>query len=292
VTDGRHVFVYYKSGDLACLDFSGRIVWQKNLQQEYGEDTLWWDLGTSPVLTKDAVVVACMQSGPSYVAAFNKQSGGEVWKVDRTFDVPQENDNSYTTPVVVESDGRELVVAAGADHVTAHHAATGEEVWQAGGLNPEGDAMQRSIASPVATSDAVIVSYGRGSILASFSFDGSLNWLKQGKWSDVPTPAFSDGGIYICGDRGDVSRIDPSSGEIDWSTNVGRGREVFSSSPVVAGGFVYVTREDGTTFVVDSREHHEVVAANELGEPIFATPVFVDGRILIRTAAHLWCIGE
>ena len=63
VTDGRGVFVYFKSGDLACVDFSGKIVWQTNLQDKYGEDTLWWDLGTSPVLTKAHCVVAVMQTG-------------------------------------------------------------------------------------------------------------------------------------------------------------------------------------------------------------------------------------
>ena len=59
-TDGEHVFVYFKSGDFACLDFDGKVVWKKNLQEKYGEDTLWWDLGTSPMLTKNHVVIACM----------------------------------------------------------------------------------------------------------------------------------------------------------------------------------------------------------------------------------------
>ena len=69
-TDGEHVFVYYKSGMLACLDMEGNVVWKKNLQELYGEDTLWWDLGTSPVLTKKLVVIACMQTGGSYLAGF------------------------------------------------------------------------------------------------------------------------------------------------------------------------------------------------------------------------------
>ena len=78
-TDGKHVYVYFKSGDLACLDFAGKIVWQHNLQELFGEDTLWWDLGTSPVLTRDNVVVAVMHSGPSYLVAFDKASGKQAW---------------------------------------------------------------------------------------------------------------------------------------------------------------------------------------------------------------------
>ena len=63
VTDGDHVWVYFKSGELACLSLTdGAIVWRTNLQEQFGEDTLWWDLGTSPVLTQKAVVVAVMQT--------------------------------------------------------------------------------------------------------------------------------------------------------------------------------------------------------------------------------------
>jgi hypothetical protein len=62
VTNGKLVYVYYKSGDLACFDLEGNRVWHHNLQQMYGPDTLWWDLGTSPVLTDKHVVVAVMQS--------------------------------------------------------------------------------------------------------------------------------------------------------------------------------------------------------------------------------------
>jgi outer membrane protein assembly factor BamB len=69
-TDGEHLVVYYKSGLLACLDLAGNVTWQKNLQDEYGRDTLWWDLSTSPVLVGDRVVIAVMQEGGSYLAAF------------------------------------------------------------------------------------------------------------------------------------------------------------------------------------------------------------------------------
>ena len=75
ITDGQHVYVYFKSGDLACLDLQGEIIWRTNLQKEFAEDTLWWDLGTSPVLTEDHLVVAVIQSGPSYLVAFDKNTG-------------------------------------------------------------------------------------------------------------------------------------------------------------------------------------------------------------------------
>ena len=159
VTDGEHVFVYFKSGDLACLDFDGKIVWRQNLQQLYGEDTLWWDLGTSPVLTKNAVVVAVMQTGPSYLAAFDKSTGQVSWKEDRNVDAPSEAAQSYSTPLVLQEGSREILVVLGADHVTGARRATGKELWRVGGLNPTGQKFFRSIASPVAADGIVVAPY-------------------------------------------------------------------------------------------------------------------------------------
>ena len=114
VTDGEHVFTYFKSGDLACVDFKGKIVWQTNLQAKYGEDTLWWDLGTSPVLTKAHCVVTVMQTGPSYLAAFEKATGKVAWKEDRNLGAPEEAAQSYSTPVVLNDKGKETLVVLGA----------------------------------------------------------------------------------------------------------------------------------------------------------------------------------
>lgn len=77
-TDGKFVFAYFKSGDFGCFTVEGEQKWHHNLQDKFGEDTLWWDLGTSPVLTRNAVVIACMHSGPSYVAAFAKEDRKSV----------------------------------------------------------------------------------------------------------------------------------------------------------------------------------------------------------------------
>ena len=65
----------YKSGELACLSLTDGAVVEDNLQEQFGEDTLWWDLGTSPVLTQKAVVVAVTQTGSSYLVAFDRLTG-------------------------------------------------------------------------------------------------------------------------------------------------------------------------------------------------------------------------
>jgi outer membrane protein assembly factor BamB len=296
-TDGSHWFVYFKSGDLACLDLAGKILWQHNLQEMYGEDTLWWDVGTSPVLTKNAVVAAVIQSGPSYLVAFDKKSGEVSWKHDRMLNAPSEAAQSYTTPVVLERDGKETLIVLGADHVTAHDATNGDELWRVGGLNPRGEMYFRSIASPVVADEIVIAPYARGRTLTGIRLGGSgdvtgshVLWTKP-LGADVPTPAVLDGKVYNCSDRGDVSCIDSKTGETLWTGLVERHRTQYSSSPIIAGGHIYVTREDGKTFVLALGDKFSVVSANTLdNEQTVATPVFVDGMILLRSAEHLYCL--
>jgi outer membrane protein assembly factor BamB len=295
VTDGQHVYAYFKSGDLACVDFAGKVVWQKNIQDEYGEDTLWWDLGTSPVLTENAVVVAVLHSGPSYIVAFDKASGSELWKQDRTFQVNVENDHSYTTPLVHDTDRGQVLFVVGADHVTAHDAKTGEEIWRAGGLNPDNADNLRSVASPVVAKDVVVVPYNRGDTLTAFRIDsGDEAWkIENPSGVDVPTPAAENGRVYLVSERGVVFCVDAASGEQVWSKTLPRGTTVFRASPVVTADRIYCLREDGTTFVLSKPrqdEEPELLATNELGENVIASPVFVDGQVLIRTYENLYCI--
>ena len=301
VTDGEQVFAYFKSGDLACVDLAGKLIWQVNLQAKYGEDTLWHDLGTSPVLTKQHCIVAVMQTGPSYLVAFDKASGQVAWKQDRIVDAPEESAQSYATPVVLNENGHETLVVLGADHVTAHDAADGHELWRVGGLNPnpQSEKRLRSIASAVVADGIVLAPYQRGKELTAIKLGGRgdvtkshIAWKKTGFGTDVPTPAVTNGKAYVLGDRGLVTCLEIASGKELWSGMTEKNRGAYSSSPILADGKVYVTREDGKTFVLAQGDEFKVLAENELdGTQTVATPVFTDGKILIRTDTHLYCIG-
>ena len=136
--DGDLIFAYFRSGDLACVNSDGKIQWQVNLQEKFGEDSLWWDLGSSPTLTKDAVVVAVMQTGPSYLVALDKQTGKQLWKTDRMLDAPQEAAQSYSTPLLVSVNDEEAIAVMGADHLTLHRAADGKATWRARRIQSKG----------------------------------------------------------------------------------------------------------------------------------------------------------
>ncbi|HEY8503737.1 MAG TPA: PQQ-binding-like beta-propeller repeat protein [Gemmataceae bacterium] len=305
VTDGEHVFVYYKSGNLAGLDLSGKVLWKTNLQKRYGRSTLYWDVGTSPVLTERDVVIAVMHEGGSYVAAFEKKTGELSWKVDRNYKTPREGDHSYATPVVVNHNGREVILVWGAEHVTAHDAADGKLLWECGEFNPKQIRNQPSVASPVVAGDVAVIPYGRtgrgGTVeLTGVRLGGEGNvtkthqvWKRSGVGAFVPSPAVAGGRVFSLSDEGEVVCLDAKSGGTIWKGAFPRsGGAKFYASPVVADGKLYAVREDGIAFVASADKDFKLLAENEMGERVIASPVPVRDRLLIRGEKHLYCIGK
>lgn len=305
VTDATLTYAYFRSGDLGCVDNQGNVRWQKNLQDSYGEDTLWWDLGTSPLLTETAVIIAVMQSGPSYLAAFDKLTGKLLWKTDRVLDAPEEAAHSYSSPLLVTIGDKRVIAVLGADHLTLHSETDGKELARLGGFNPTAQRYFRSIASPVVHGDVIACPYARGSTITGVSLSALLArkgkdailWFRDDIGADVPTPAALDGKFYICGDKGVVTAIDAQSGKNVWQVELPRSRHAFSSSPLIAGDHVYLTREDAITFVIGpiSSAEPKLVATNEINDAALDTVASlapIDGDLLLRTRESLYRLSD
>jgi outer membrane protein assembly factor BamB len=304
VTDGEHVVAYYKSGTLACVDVNGQEKWKLNLQDKYGKDTLWWDLGTSPILAGGQAVVAVMQEGPSYLIAVDLKSGEVAWKQDRQYETERESDQAYTTPQVVQVDGKDVIVTWGADHLTGHDAATGKLLWESGGFNPDNRGMWRVIASATIDDRIAVVPYGRGEHLAGVRIGGEGDatksnrvWDKEGAGigADVTTPVVANGKVYLLSDgrrnSGRITCRDLKTGEELWSAELPRRRDTYYSSPVLAGDKLYCAHQRGTVFVGRVKDDgFELLAENEMGETIIATPVPIRGGLLIRGEEHLFWV--
>ena len=301
VTDGENLVAYFKSGTLACLSSSGQIQWQINLQEKYGPDTLWWDLGTSPVVADGKVVVAVMQEGDSYLVAIDVNNGKVAWKRERMFECAKESDQAYTTPVIRKLDGRNVIVTWGADHLTGHDLATGKPIWECGGFNPDNQGMWRVIASAATDDEVAIVPYGRGEFVAGINLRDSQGdvtathrlWEKAGFGSDVPTPLIQDDLVVLLTDKGKVFGLDKNTGNERWQTSLPRARAKYYSSPILAGDLLYCAREDGAVMVCRlKKDGLELLAENDLGEKILATPVLLRDQLLIRGEQHLYLFGK
>lgn len=297
-TDGEGIYVYFKSGNLAGLDFNGNVKWKTNLQKRFGKDTLYWDIGTSPVLTRNHVIVAVMHDREGFLAAFDKQTGELAWKADRHFTTPREGDHSYATPIVREHNGREQIVVWGAEHLTIHEAGDGKEIWRCGGFNPDRKNNWVIVGSHVIHDNTAFVSYGRGSRMAAVRLDGKGDvtasqkiWDREGAGSFVPSLAVYQGKVFVIGDKGAVHCVDPKTGKDFWKAQLPEHRSKYYASPTLADGKLYATREDGIIFVASVDKRFELLSENNMGERVIASPVPVGNRLLLRGEMHLFCVG-
>ncbi len=295
VTDGKHLVVYYKSGTVACLDLAGNVAWQVNLQQKYGEDKLWWDLASSPILAADNAVIQVMNDGQCYLVALDLATGSVAWKQDRTYETAEESDQGYCTPSVYLRGGKEIIVASGSDHVTGHDARTGEKLWECGGMNPNNEHAWRVIASLVVAHDTAIVPYGRGSRLLKLQLDGSGDvtkskplWNIDVEAGDVPTPVVTGDRVLLLSDKGLVTCLDFATGQPLWSADLPKSRHRYYASPVLAGDTLYCSREDGVVSSCEINGGLTVVAENNLDEQLIATPIPIRGQLLVRGSEHLF----
>jgi outer membrane protein assembly factor BamB len=300
ITDGERLFVYFKSGTVAALDFNGRILWKTNLRETYGDISMFWDLGSSPVLANGNVVIAVMHEGESYLLALEQTTGKVAWKVDRNYDCGRESAQSYTTPLVITEGNQTTIVVWGADHLTGHDAATGGLIWSYTGFNPERASAWRTIASPVISQGVALVPYGRGRFLAGMKTDatGTMTqedflWEKSGIGTDVATPVARGNSVYIVSFNGRVWCLDILTGEELWQSELPKVKGVFYSSPVLAGNKLYICNDEGAFYVCEiSPTGIQVLNQTQFEDNIVATPVLVRDKILLRGTKNLYCIGE
>jgi outer membrane protein assembly factor BamB len=303
-TDGKSVFVYFKSGTFAALDLDGTIRWQTNLVQAFGPDTLYWDHGISPVLSEKYAVMVRMHHGESWLAAFDKSTGELRWKVPRNYATPVEGDHGYSTPLLLHRNGKEELLVWGGQHVTLHDVSNGKKLWSFGdAFNPELKPNWPTVASIVVAGDIAVVPFGRADRgqprlhgikigdRSGPSADKARIWERDDTGTFVPTPALYKGRLYIVRDRGEVECIEPMTGKSIWSDALPKASSSFYSSPVVACGKLYAAREDGVVFVANVDGKFEMLAENNMGERVIASPVPVANRLFIRGEQHLFCIA-
>jgi len=300
ITDGERLFVYFKSTTVAALDFNGKILWKTNLQESYGDITYFWDLGTSPVLVDDKVVIAVMHEGKSFLLALEQTTGKVAWKVDRNYICGRESAQSYTTPLVITEGNHTTIVVWGADHLTGHDAATGELTWSYSGFNPEQRSAWRTIASPVISQGVAVVPYGRGRYMAGMKINDRGNmtekdflWEKIGIGTDVATPVASNSKVYIVSYNGKILCLDILTGKEIWQTDLPGGKGVYYSSPTLAKNMLYICSDEGAFYVCEvSPTGIQIINQTKFEDNFVATPVLVQDRILLRGTKNLYCIGK
>lgn len=302
VSDGDAVFARYRSGRLVALELDGKVRWTINLDEKYGPENMFWDSGSSPVVTDDALIVSRIHHGDSWVAGFDKKTGAPKWLQKRNYACPAENDNGYTTPVFFTHKGKSAFLLWGADKLTAHSSSDGALLWECGGFNPAGTGFWPVIANVVIHDNLAIVPVGRDDRnqgkTHAVRLDGSgdvtathRGWQRDDVGVFCASPALYKDRVYLLRNRGGLVCLDPKTGQSLWAEAFPRAASSYYASPVIANGILYAAREDGMVFAARIGEKFELLSENPMGEKIIASPTLSKDSLILRGEKHLFCIA-
>lgn len=288
-TDGERVYAHFGSRGLFCFDLSGKPLWQRDfgdmrIRNGFGE-------GSSPTTVGDLVIVPWDQEQDSRLIAIDRTTGETVWET------PRDEPTCWATPLVAsDASGVQQIIMNGQQAARGYDLATGRELWRCGGQT------QRPCASAVATDGTAWVTSGfRGSFMAAFDLTGrgdlagtpAVLWTRDANTPDVASPLLSGGRLTFYKEKtGLLSCVDARTGQVHYESRRVPGLARTYASPIAAGGHVYLTDRGGTIVVIDDAAELEIVATNEVGEGVDATPAAVDGDLFVRGERHLYCFSE
>ena len=289
VTDGKTLYAFFGSFGLYAFDFNGKMLWQKafpamRMRLEFGE-------GVPLTLHEDRLLVKLDSEKNSFMVVLDKNSGKEIWRVDR------DEQSSWSPPLVVTVKGKKQIITSATTRVRAYDWDSGKVVWECGGLGAN------VIPAPVLVDgDMVIVMSGfRDPNLLAIQLgkEGDLTGTDAVKWTNqrgnsyTPSPVLHDGLLYFITDNGQLSCFDAKTGKAHYQQQRLGKPYNFKASPVGANGKLYLSTEEGDVVVVKMGPKFEVLATNTLENASFiATPAIVDGSIYLRSQDTLYAIRK
>lgn len=284
IVDER-IYAHFGHQGIACLDLQGNIIWRNRgfvYPPVHGN-------GGSPVIVGDAVIFSCDGAEDPFVIALRRSDGYELWRTPRPVDAVKKF--SFSTPLVIDVDGRKQVICPGSDIVSALDVTTGEEIWH---VKYDGYSV---VPRPVFHNGLLFVctGFGKPDLLAirpdgrGDVTDTHVEWTVSKGAPNTPSPVVVGNELFMVSDRGVASCVDVNSGELVWQERLGGG---FSASPVYADGKIYFQNEAGEGTVIEASREFKLLATNPLDEQTLASYALTDRAILLRTEKHLYRIEQ
>lgn len=278
-SDGKHVYAFYSSNDLICLDLDGNLRWFRGLAHDYPKAGNDVGMACSPLVVDGVVVVQVENQNDAFAVGVDAATGENCWRVERT------KVAGWSSPIALPGNGarKPAVLLQSRDCMTAHDPQSGEELW-------------RWAAECASTPSSV---FADGILYAP---TGGLTALRLSNESNSPEvlwdalrmrPGASslivcDGRVYAL--SGAILKCaDAATGELQWQLRL-KGRHW--ATPVVAGGHMYCVNYDGVAHVVKlGGEKGEIVGESSFGELIHASPAIAGNAMYVRCDKYLWKIA-
>lgn len=285
-TDGKYIYVSLLEGDsviVAAYDFTGKQIWL----QRPGTYKSPHGYSCSPAIYKDKVIINADSKGDAFVAALSRTNGHTIWK--NSLDKPA---HSFSTPIFREIAGRMQMIYCGNKGVTSYNPDNGSCYWFVNGPSED------FTCSPVYNEKTGLVLISSGwpqRIAMAIKPDGNgdvskshIAWQSAKGAYYVPSPVTVGEYLITTMVDGSVNCIEAATGNILWKENLGKQY----ASAVLVNELVYMPNDEGVITVIKPGPVFESISKNSIGETMFASPAVSNGRIYLRGAKHLFCIGE
>ena len=302
ITDGKQVWVTTDRGMLNSFDITGKPIWSKDLQEDYGAFEISFGMSSTPVLHQGKLYLMLIHgakekklTSEGKLVCLEANSGKEIWQVERNTDAVFENKHSYTSPIIIDQQGTSVLVAHGADYTTGHDVADGKELWRLGGQNPRGQNYHRTlrfVSSPVARDGLLVVPSAKKRSVAAYHLTADRPvkaWWMERVTPDVASPVIYKQYVFLAGENGVVRVLDRSTGKVLAKRRLLADRH--RSTPVVVDEKLIVLGRDGTVSVFEADENLKLVDSRKLKEESVASPAVTENRIYIRTSKGLYAFG-
>lgn len=288
VEDGR-AYVHFGTYGTACLDGpSGEVVWTRtDLHCDHMQGP-----GSSPILWQDLVIVHMDGGDVQFVIALDKGTGETRWRTDRSptlAELDPDLRKAYSTPILIERDGRELLVSTGARETTFYRPDSGavEYVVEHGGFSQS--------SRPVEGGGLVFLNtgYNRAQLVAvrATAAAGEIVWRNRRGVPTIPSVLYVDGQVYMIQNEGHLSVLDAKTGERQWFQRLAAAH---CASPIYApdgeGGRIYAFDREGGAVVFRPGDAFERLAENRLDEGCMASPAVVGDALIVRTRQAVYRI--
>ena len=300
IEEGR-VYVHFGSYGTACIDTKTfATIWERrDLPCRHYRGP-----GSSVILFEDKLILTMDGVDVQYLVALDKMTGKDVWKTDRTTDFKDIDEKTkkpkaegdyrkaYTTPVVVEANGKKQLISPGARAVFGYDPNTGKEIWTVAfpGFS--------NASSPVYKDGVTYISTGHGKTeMLAIKTDGKgdvtsshVLWRVGRNVPMQPSSVLVEGLLIQANDGGIATCIDTKTGDLLWTERLGDGKEQYSASALAADGKVYFFGREGLGTVIEPAREFKKIAANKLDSGMMASPVVAGKSLFLRTKTHLYRI--
>ena len=281
--DDQRVYAIFATGELITADHSGRPVWSRN----FGKPDNSYGHATSLVMWRKNLLVQIDQgrteAGKSRLYAFDGATGRIVWEQRRV--AP----SSWNTPLVINAGGVDQIITLGEPWLISYNAADGRELWRFGDFGSD------LAPSPVFAAGLILaVSPNQRLVAIRPGATGDvtrthLAWAVDEHIPDITSPVSNGELVFVLESYGALMCLEAASGKKLWE-HIYDGE--FQSSPAIIGDRLLIISTTGQAITTRVGREFQELSKDTFGEPVKASPAFVDGKMLVRGATNLFCIAD